>query len=136
MDSAPTSPGGIPEFSVSDLFLKEIDVDRYFGLNTIQSSFQIENVANHSGFNKQITSGVEKATGLLYAGNNQPGNVCFANNNEDLRDEFKLVFSTSDLIHYILGVLKTSAKPIAEYKIPYPVNAENFWKLVRLGNAE
>lgn len=97
--------------------------------------------AHLKNIKEQIVQKISDQTGLLYAGKNQPGNVCFANNNEDLRDEFKQVFSTMDLLEYVFGCLKAlrvqesaSAKPLnSAIPIPYPQNAENFWELVNRG---
>ncbi len=69
------------------------------------------------------------------------GNVCFANNNEELRDDFKQVFSTIDFLDYIYAVSfsitfkdKFPQKLSADFpKIPFPKVSNGFWKLVKLG---
>lgn len=65
--------------------------------------------------------------------------VCFVNN-EDIRYDFKLQFTTYDVIHYIYGVIyklywKKNEKlpPIQLLKIPLPVNAVSFWEYAEIG---
>lgn len=54
----------------------------------------------------------------------EEGNVCMANRNSELRDEFKVSFTKADVLNYIKAV-KTS-----DGTIPLPENEEAFWKIV------
>lgn len=82
-----------------------------------------------------------KKIGLDYVQKKENGNVCFANNNDELRDDFKQVFSTVDFLDYIYAVSFS-----ADYKekfqktfsidfsrLPFPKVSTAFWKLVKLG---
>ena len=80
--------------------------------------------------------------GLTFVAENENGNLCFANNNDELRDDYKQVFLSLDLLNYIYAVLHSSTYR-ERYKeflnidftsIPYPKDVSNFWKLVQLGN--
>ena len=62
----------------------------------------------------------------------ESGSVCFAND-EDLRANFKLQFTIYDVVNYVYGVCqlhleKNEKLEISLLKIPYPVNADLFWK--------
>ena len=58
------------------------------------------------------------------------GNVCFANHNDELRDEYKEVFAPIDILDYFFAVLNSSS-----YRDRYevPKDKETFWQLVKLG---
>ena len=82
-----------------------------------------------------------KKIGLDFVLKKENGNVCFANNNDELRDDFKQVFSTIDFLDCIYAV---SFSAIFKEKIqksfstdfpqiPYPKGSNGFWKLVKLG---
>lgn len=58
------------------------------------------------------------------------GAVCFASD-EDVRADFRIQFSKNDVINYVYGVvslLYLKENTIASLKIPYPVDADFFWK--------
>lgn len=66
------------------------------------------------------------------------GNVCVANN-EEVRDDFRLNFTPTDIADYIYAVLNSpyqdknkSPTDMSNLKIPYP-SPETFWELVRQG---
>ena len=69
------------------------------------------------------------------------GNVCFANHNDELRDEYKEVFAPIDILDYFFAVLNSSSyggRYIEFLKTDslrelYPKNNEEFWQLVKLG---
>jgi hypothetical protein len=69
------------------------------------------------------------------------GNLCFARNNEELRDEFKQVFTPVDLLDYWRAIfhfptattLKKENLISEEQGIAFPKNAESFWRLVEIG---
>jgi hypothetical protein len=71
------------------------------------------------------------------------GEVCFAND-PALRPEFRQSFTPADLLAYIYAVLLHRPGNAEMYHyllntgsahVPYPVDAADFWYLVKLGNA-
>lgn len=94
------------------------------------------------GLEMNAISQIAKKLGLAFVPKQEDGNVCFANNNSELRDEYKQTFTIADLQNYIYAVLhsanyKECYKDFLKddlCKIPYPKNAETFWKLARLGD--
>jgi hypothetical protein len=93
-------------------------------------------------FNKEIINQISEKLGLTFVPEREEGNVCFAKNNEELRDEFKSVFAPIDLLDYIYAVLHSPAyrEKYKEFlkidfpRVPYPTNAAKFWQLVKLGD--
>jgi predicted helicase len=91
--------------------------------------------------NMEKVNQIAKGLNLTFVPELENGNVCFANNNEDLRDEFKQVFAPIDLLDYIYAVLHspTYREKYKEFlkidfpRVPYPKDATTFWKLVELG---
>ena len=72
--------------------------------------------------NPEIVKQIEKGLGLTFVpdastslsnpsstGSATGGNLCFANNNDELRDEFKQTFAPIDLLDYIYAVLHSPA---------------------------
>jgi len=89
---------------------------------------------------KQIIQQI--ATGLVLTfinPNEARGEVCYANE-PNLRPEFRQSFTATDLLDYIYAVLHTQAEQNGEFlktgivEIPYPVNADDFWKMVQTGS--
>ncbi|MBA0882423.1 hypothetical protein [Flavobacterium undicola] len=65
------------------------------------------------------------------------GSVCFAND-EDLRADFKLQFSTYDVVNYVYGIYQllweeNEKIEISLLKIPYPISASSFWQYSSIG---
>ena len=54
--------------------------------------------------NHEIIGEFAKKIDLDFVPKKENGNVCFANNNDELRDDFKQVFSTKDFLDYIYAV--------------------------------
>ena len=85
---------------------------------------------------------IEKDLGLTFVTEKEEGNLCFINNNDDLRDEFKQTFAPIDLLDYIYAVLHSPSyrEKYKEFlkidflRVPYPQNAVKFWQLVKLGS--
>lgn len=92
-------------------------------------------------FKKEIINQIVEKLGLTFVAEREDGNVCFANNNDELRDEFKSVFAPVDLLDYIYAVLHSPAyrEKYKEFlkidfpRVPYPEDAGKFWQLVKLG---
>lgn len=66
---------------------------------------------------------IEQRTGLKFQAEIEDGNLCYRNNNEDLRDDFKEVFSNEDLKAYI--------RFFNGKEIQLPTNNLDFWKKVK-----
>ncbi|EPF76050.1 hypothetical protein GCM10025882_04530 [Acinetobacter gyllenbergii] len=92
-------------------------------------------------FNQQLVSQIEKLLGLSFLNDNEPHRVCFANQNIELQDAYKQVFSPVDLLDYLYASLiadQQSAEKIqldhpALAPIPYPTDNLTFWKMVATG---
>jgi hypothetical protein len=82
---------------------------------------------------KQIT----RKFGLRFVSENRIGNLCFASNNEELRDEYVQDFSPSDILDYLYAVLHGSKyrKENNESlkRIPFPTCLSGFRTLILLG---
>ncbi|WP_367914855.1 hypothetical protein [Leadbetterella sp. DM7] len=66
---------------------------------------------------------LEQKLGLLYEEEPGPNNLCFANENADLRNEFKRIFTPEDLRYYSL----------ASPSVPLPLSTDEFWERVATG---
>lgn len=92
-------------------------------------------------FNPQIVSQIEKSLGLSFINDNEPHRVCFANQNTELQDTYKQVFSAVDLLDYLYASLiseqhhaeKIQLQNPALAPIPYPTDNLIFWRLVAIG---
>ncbi|MBL0324243.1 MAG: N-6 DNA methylase [Cytophagaceae bacterium] len=110
--------------------------------SNFKSNEIFENTVNRiPNFNKEILNQIVEKLGLTFVAEREDGNVCFANNNDELRDEFKSVFAPIDLLDYIYAVLHSPAyrEKYKEFlkidfpRVPYPEDAAKFWQLVKLG---
>ena len=89
----------------------------------------------------KIVNEIAKKLGLTFTPEKETGNVCFANNNDELRDEFKQTFAPIDLLDYIYAILHSPSyrEKYKEFlkidfpRVPYPTDANMFWQLVDLG---
>ncbi|HLV23879.1 MAG TPA: hypothetical protein VKY36_03775 [Moheibacter sp.] len=68
---------------------------------------------------------IEQKTGLEFQKEVNSGSLCFVNNNEDIRDEFKLTFTEKDFLDF-LNFFKND-------EIKIPEDALTFWELVKKG---
>ena len=106
------------------------------GQQTIDSS--TERTPN---LNPDIVQQIAEKLGIPFVAEKQNGNLCFSENNAELRDEFKTAFSPIDLLDYIYAVLHspTYREKYKEFlkidfpRVPYPKDPATFWKLVALG---
>ncbi|MFN8431526.1 MAG: type ISP restriction/modification enzyme [Spirosomataceae bacterium] len=110
--------------------------------NDINGQLQIGNQEERiPNFNKNILNQIVEKLGLAFVAEREDSNVCFANNNDELRDEFKSVFAPIDLLDYIYAVLHSPAyrEKYKEFlkidfpRVPYPEDTGKFWQLVKLG---
>lgn len=89
----------------------------------------------------EIVQKIAEKIGLEFVAEKENGNLCFSNNTDELQDAYKPTFAPIDLLDYIYAVLH-SPNYREKYKeflkidfprVPFPENADNFWKLVKLG---
>ena len=93
------------------------------------------------GFPSEVVEGIASQLGLLFIPERVPGgNVCLAHT-EEVRPEYRTVFSSSDLLGYLYAVWHSSSYIIRHEQFvkgdlsgfSYPKDAEDFWRLVDLG---
>lgn len=83
----------------------------------------------------EIIKRIEQKTALRLVLQEEEGNLCFANNNDDLRDEFKQVFTLLNLLDYVYAVLKNKNRKIQLIPMLLPENVTEFWKFIKIGEA-
>ena len=66
---------------------------------------------------------IEQKLGLLFINEESPNNLCFANDNDLLKDEFKTTFTANDL-HCFFKV---------NINRQIPESLEEFWETVKRG---
>lgn len=85
---------------------------------------------------------LERVLGLTYQRQQDPKStsLCYVNSDE-VRDEYKTVFSSVDLLNYVTAIRKSavlnqsnSFRNSDGVLIMYPRNSAMFWKLVKLGS--
>ncbi|MFV0604352.1 MAG: hypothetical protein ACK5NK_00800 [Niabella sp.] len=74
---------------------------------------------------KNFINQLQELLGMIYV-EDADGNVCQANNNAELKDDYKQVFTYQDVINYI------NATTSANIDIPLPRNAKEFWEKASL----
>lgn len=74
--------------------------------------------------NDALIHKLELSTGLKYNAADTASNLCYANANNDLRDEFKEVFGRNDVLCFLKAVPDTDSP-----------TAEEFWKWVKIGKS-
>jgi predicted helicase len=101
-----------------------------------------EKVQRIPNLNTEIVSEFEETLHMQFVAEKTEGNVCFANNNDELQNEYKEVFAPIDILDYIYAVLHSPSyrDKYKEFlkidfpRVPYPKNKETFWKLAKLGS--
>lgn len=73
-------------------------------------------------FKEVLIEHLQKSFQMSYSLISQTGNLCFVNNNEELKDDFKTTFSEKDILAYV------------NYSNKIPYSAEEFWKKVNASN--
>jgi len=71
---------------------------------------------------------IEQKTGLTFLENNSESNLCFIQNNNELRDDFKLYFTQKDFENFVRSFVGR------ETQVP-ETNSE-FWERVELGKSK
>lgn len=87
-----------------------------------------------------IFKSIEEIIGLPFLREDfEDSSVCFENN-EDLRDDFKVHFTAYDIVNYAYGIIYQSYSQEDEnpqfygsLEIPYPLDAAYFWQYSNLG---
>lgn len=91
--------------------------------------------------NLEFVNQMAKKIGLAYAPEKKlSGQVCYINNTE-VRNDYKISFSTIDILNYLYAILHSSTYRTRQKeflkidfpRVPYPTDAETFWQLVELG---
>lgn len=121
-----------------DKWIQEYSVLYFNGLANVD---EVAGVSEKQYLKPEIIEEITKKTGLTFVPENENGSVCFANNNDELRDEFKQVFTIKELLYYIYGMLYSTNYnenyddffEIDFLKIPFPKEATTFWEFVNLG---
>lgn len=112
-----------------------------YSSDSIQKTIEEHNL-RQPNLNLQIVSEFEEILQMQFVPEKAESNVCFANHNDELRDEYKEVFAPIDILDYIYAVLHSPAyrEKYKEFlkidfpRIPYPKDKEIFWQLVKLGS--
>lgn len=91
----------------------------------------------------EVATEIARKFGLTFVSNQDSltGSVCFANQNQELRDDFKQVFTTMDVLDYMHAVIDSPkySQSLEEWqtidflKIPFPENSIAFWQMVQRG---
>ena len=73
--------------------------------------------------NPDLIKQIEQKLGLLFINEESPNNLCFANDNDSLKDQFKTTFNSRDLYHFFK--INTNQQ--------IPESSEEFWEIVKRG---
>ncbi|NLO70159.1 MAG: hypothetical protein GX102_04300 [Porphyromonadaceae bacterium] len=83
---------------------------------------------------KEIIRKFEEITGLDFVEEKMNGNLCFATNNSEMQDDFKLTFLPIDLLNYFNGTIqRNSSFRLTKNEIPYPADKDDFLEKVNIG---
>jgi|SRR5690554_438897 len=83
--------------------------------------------------NNKIIADFERILQLQFVEKTASENVCFANYNSELQDDFKQVFTQKDIFNYFYAVVLSSEYQQSQLEENYPKNTNEFWNLVRIG---
>lgn len=78
-----------------------------------------------NAFAESFIRQIEQKTGLKFQKEIGDRNLCFRNNNQDLRDEFKEYFSEEDFKFYIHSFM--------DKEVTLPIDNLDFWNRVNHG---
>lgn len=85
---------------------------------------------------ERFASLLSKKLNLQLVNDSNSSKVCFATSNQDLRDDFKQVFTFSDVVHYLIGWSNgqyTEFDQIDIKVVSLPTDTSSFWSLVKKG---
>ncbi|MFA7446472.1 MAG: hypothetical protein WCY89_11030 [Flavobacteriaceae bacterium] len=83
--------------------------------------------------NRKIITDLEKILKLQFVSKTQPGNTCFAEQNSELQDDFKQVFTQIDVLDYFYAIVHSSEFQETEIEKNYPKTTREFWNSVQKG---
>lgn len=106
-----------------------------------QNKDDIDKLIENLVYTPEIISRFETGLELDFVPQKISGNLCFANDSDELRDDFKQTFTSIDLSNYFYAVLysqtyqkrKEEVSAIDFFHEHQPKGTETFWKLSRLG---
>ncbi|WP_194768085.1 type ISP restriction/modification enzyme [Tamlana sp. I1] len=89
---------------------------------------------------QEINTEFSKNLDLTFVLENETGNLCYSNNTAELQDNYKQIFTATDLLNYIYAILyspeyktqKTKLLKTDAPKFPYPKSANTFWEFVKI----
>ena len=113
-------------------------ISDYFGVENypLQNSFELpekNQVEQILIFNHKIIADFEKILQLEFVEKTEQENVCFANYNSELQDDFKRVFTQKDMLDYFYAVILSSEYQKSQLENNYPKKTNEFWNLAGLG---
>lgn len=73
--------------------------------------------------NPDLIKQIEQKLGLLFINEESPNNLCFASDNDSLKDEFKTTFNSKDLYYFLK--INTNQQ--------IPESSEEFWEIIKRG---
>ncbi|OPB91272.1 hypothetical protein [Elizabethkingia occulta] len=77
---------------------------------------------------------LQKVLKLEYLPEDNSGNLCFVHKNPELRNEFRIVFSNSDLLKYFKNIAHYHKDAdiflVNSNEIKLPRNADIFWQII------
>ena len=91
--------------------------------------------------NPKMVERIADILGLTYITTSRYiGNLCYANNSNDLQHAYKETFNRSDILEFIQAVFLSAKFNEKHYwiyndgdmKVPYPKDRDTFWKLVQI----
>lgn len=113
-------------------------VSDYFGLgdypfDSPQRQHTANTVKKTLELNHKIIADFESILQLQFVEKIPQENVCFANYNSELQDDFKQVFTQKDILDYFYMTLFAPDYRETEIEKGYPKNTQEFWSRARLG---
>lgn len=107
----------------------------------MDSFFSWSVTSNATSISDEMANRFEKRMGIEFINNIDKAepNLCYIESDE-VRDEYRTTFSQSDILNYSYAMQHSSQQTVEKnvfnginMLIPYPKDANIFWKLVRLG---
>lgn len=113
-------------------------ISSYFGLGSYPfksnqkdtTTIQTEQILE---LHRKIISDLEEILKLQFVQQLEKGNVCFAQHNSELQDDFKQIFTQKNILDYFYAKINSSDFQETELKKYYPKTTTEFWNQVRVG---